>query len=294
MDEITKIAQNPAAIEQHFSRAMETVMAVVTTYGLKVVGAVIILIVGWITAGVIQKAIQRAGARTHRIDPTVITFASSAAKYVAIVVTLIAMLGSFGVQTASFVAVLGAAGLAIGLALQGTLSHVASGLLLIFFRPFRVGDYIEAGGVAGHVQSITLFVTELDTIDNIHIVVPNSLIWSRDMKNFHANKNRRLELKFQISHTDDAGQALKIIEDLVANDKRALKSPEPLIGVHGFTDSGVGITAFVWVPREDFQPVQFDLNRAVKVAFDREGFARSFPQRLAPPPAPTTPQSPAR
>ncbi len=280
-------------MEREFSRAVDAFLAAVTAYGLKVIGAIIILIVGWVVAGVVQKAIRRAGARSRRIDQTIITFASSTAKYLVVVFTLIAVLGSFGVETTSFVAVLGAAGLAIGLALQGTLGHVASGLLLIFFRPFRVGDYIEAGGVAGTVESVTLFVTEIDTIDNVHIVVPNGLIWSGTMKNFTANQNRRLELKFQISYADDVNAALGLIRAIVEKESRVLKTPAPTVGVQAFSDSGLLILGHVWVQRDNLIPVQFDLNKAVKDAFDGEGITMSFPQRKgAPPqalPSPTPP-----
>lgn len=279
MDEIAKLS--PERLERHLSSAIDTLLAVITTYGLKVIGAIIILIVGWVLANVVQKAIQRAGGRARRIDQTITTFAASGAKYVVIIFTLIAVLGSFGVQTTSFVAVLGAAGLAIGLALQGTLSHVASGLLLVFFRPFRVGDYIEAGGVAGNVRSITLFVTEIDTADNIHVVVPNGLIWSGNMKNFTRNKTRRLELKFLLSYVDDANLALKLVHELVVRDDRVLEEPPPQIGLQSFADVGITIVAQVWTRLPDFQAVQFDLNRAVKDAFDREGITMAFSQRRA-------------
>ncbi len=283
MDELAKIAQNPAVLEKHLSRAIDTLIDVVTTYGLKVIGAIIILIVGWTIAALAQKAIQRAGARSRRIDRTIFTFASSGAKYLLVIFTLIAVLGSFGVQTTSFVAVLGAAGLAIGLALQGTLSHVASGLLLVMFRPFRVGDYIEAGGVAGHVRAITLFVTEVDTADNVNIVVPNGLIWSGSMKNFNANATRRAELRFPLSYLDNLDKALKIVRALIEQDKRVEKQPPPAVGVQSFGDTGIVIAALVWVARDDFQDVQFDINKAVKDAFEREGMTMSFAQRRGQP-----------
>lgn len=290
MEELAKL--NPERLERHLSNAIDTFLTIITTYGLKVIGAIIILIVGWVIANVVYRAISRAGDRAKRIDRTITTFAASGAKYIVVIFTLIAVLGSFGVQTTSFVAVLGAAGLAIGLALQGTLSHVASGLLLVFFRPFRVGDYIEAGGVQGTVRSITLFVTEIDTADNIHVVVPNGLIWSGNMKNFTQNKTRRVELKVLLSYVDDVNLALKIVHELISRDDRVLEDPPPQIGVQSFADVGITIVAQLWTRLGENQAVQFDLNRAVKDAFDKAGFTMAFSQRkgllgTAPPAAPS-------
>ena len=290
MEELAKL--DPERLERHLSNAIDTFLTVITTYGLKVIGAIIILVVGWVIANVVYRAISRAGDRAKRIDRTITTFAASGAKYIVVIFTLIAVLGSFGVQTTSFVAVLGAAGLAIGLALQGTLSHVASGLLLVFFRPFRVGDYIEAGGVQGTVRSITLFVTEIDTADNIHVVVPNGLIWSGNMKNFTQNKTRRVELKVLLSYVDDVNLALKIVHELIARDDRVLEDPPPQIGVQSFADVGITIVAQLWTRLGENQAVQFDLNRAVKDAFDKAGFTMAFSQRkgllgTAPPGAPS-------
>jgi small conductance mechanosensitive channel len=277
MEELAKL--NPDQVERHLLNTVDTLLAVITTYGLRVIGAIVILILGYAIANLVHKAIHRAGVGARRMDQTITTFAASGAKYLIIAFTLISVLGSFGVQTTSFVAVLGAAGLAIGLALQGTLGHVASGLLLVFFRPFRVGDAIEAGGVNGTVRSITLFVTEIDTAENIHVVVPNGLIWSGTMKNFTRNPTRRLELKFLLSYVDDAALALKLVHEIVARDERVLENPPPQIGLATFADVGITIVAQVWVAHGDVQTAQFDLNRAVKQAFDAKGMTMSFIQR---------------
>jgi len=277
MEELARL--NPGQVERHLLNTVDTLLAVITTYGLRVIGAIVILILGYTIANLVHKAIQRAGGRARRMDQTITTFAASGAKYLIVAFTLISVLGSFGVQTTSFVAVLGAAGLAIGLALQGTLGHVASGLLLVFFRPFRVGDAIEAGGVSGTVRSITLFVTEIDTADNIHVVVPNGLIWSGTMKNFTRNATRRLELKFLLSYVDDAELALRLVHEIVARDERVLENPPPQIGLATFADVGITIVAQVWVAHGDLQATQFDLNRSVKQAFDAKGITMSFIQR---------------
>ncbi|MCA0199262.1 MAG: mechanosensitive ion channel [Proteobacteria bacterium] len=279
MENVTQL--NPDQIERHLLNSIDNMLAVVTTYGLRVIGAFITLFIGWAVANAVHRAIHRAGVRSMRIDPTITMFAASGAKYLIVVFTLISVLGSFGIQTTSFVAVLGAAGLAIGLALQGTLSHVASGLLLVFFRPFRVGDAIEAGGVTGTVRSITLFVTEIDTADNVHVVVPNGLIWSGMMKNFTRNATRRVEIKLLLSYVDDATLALKIVHEIVARDERVLESPPPQIGLASFADTGITILVQVWTAIANVQSVQFDLNRAVKDAFDKKGITMSFAQRKA-------------
>lgn len=289
MEEFAKL--NPAQIERHISKAVDTFLEVITTYGLKVIGAIIILIVGYTIANIVHRSIQRAGGRSKRIDQTITTFAASAAKYLVIIFTLISVLGSFGVQTTSFVAILGAAGLAIGLALQGTLSHVASGLMLVFFRPFRVGEFIEAGGISGTVRSITLFVTQIDTADNVHVVVPNGLIWAGNMKNFSRNPTRRLELKYLLSYVDDATLALRLVHEIVSRDERVLEEPPPQIGLMSFADIGITVVAQVWVKQPHVQAVQFDMNRAVKEAFDKHEITMSFAQRrgLIQPPTPTLP-----
>lgn len=277
--DLEKLVQNPAKLERHLSAALDTALSVGTAYGLKVVGAVIILVVGWTLAGTVQNAILRAGKRSTRVDVTIFTFLASLARYAAIAFTIIAVLSSFGVETTSFVAVMGAAGLAIGLALQGTLSHVASGVMLIIFRPFRIGDAIEAAGVTGTVRAITLFVTEIDTVDNVHVIVPNGLIWSKDIKNFSANNHRRIELKFQISYADSIDTAIGLVRKALENDVRIQKQPAPVIGVGAMTVDGVVITAAFWVVAGDVGAVPLDLNREVKSAFDQAKITMSFPQK---------------
>ncbi len=283
--DLEKLVQNPAKLERHISSALDTALTVGTAYGLKVIGAIVILIVGWMVAGALQNAILRAGKRSARVDITIFTFLASLARYATIAFTLIAVLSSFGVETTSFVAVLGATGLAIGLALQGTLSHVASGVMLIIFRPFRIGDVIEAAGISGTVRAITLFVTEIDTADNVHILVPNGLIWSKDIKNFSANDHRRIELKFLISYADSVDAAIGLIKKVLENDVRIQKQPAPVIGVQAMTVDGVILVAGFWVASGDFGQVPLDVNREVKSAFDQAKITMSFPQKTGFPPA---------
>ncbi len=289
--DLEKLVQNPARIERHLTSVVDTAATMITAYGLKVIGAIILLITGWMIAGALHNAILRAGKRSTRIDITIFTFLASVVRYVTIIFTLVAVLSSFGVETTSFVAVLGAAGLAVGLALQGTLSHVASGVMLIIFRPFRIGDHIEAAGVAGIVRSITLFITEIDTVDNVHIIVPNGLIWGRDIKNYSANDHRRVDLKFQISYADNADTAMALVKKILENDARVQKQPAPVVGIQAMTVDGVILTVQFWVATDAFGQTPLDVNREVKAAFDKEKITISFPQKSGFPPQPPAPRA---
>ncbi len=175
--------QQIAALQQQAGAAVEAAMVVITTYGLSVLGALFILVIGWIAAGRLGRLVVRVTGRAGRIDPTLQSFFASLVRYGVLAFTIIAVLNQFGVQTASLIAVLGAAGLAIGLALQGTLAHVAAGVMLLIFRPFRLGDDIEAAGLSGRVRSMSLFTTELITPDNVQILIPNGQLWDKPIKN---------------------------------------------------------------------------------------------------------------
>jgi small conductance mechanosensitive channel len=270
---LESIVENPAMFEQQLTRAVDIAMAVITAYGFKVIGALVILIVGWILAGIVQNAILKAGKRTQRIDVTIFTFAASMARYAVLVFTIIATLSSFGVETTSFVAVLGAMGLAVGLALQGALGHVASGLMLILLRPFRVGDAIEAAGVTGTVVEISLFTTEIATVDNIKIVIPNSAIFSGVIRNFSGHLTRRMSIEVGISYDADADEAVAIVQSLMKDDVRINNSPPPLVAVSRFTDTSVVLLAQAWVARGDLLTTKFDLTKQIKRAFSEKGIA---------------------
>lgn len=292
--DLEKLAQNPAALEKHLTQAVDTAMAVITTYGLKMIGAILILVIGMMIAGMVQKAIIQAGQRTHRIDVTIFTFMASVAKYAVMAFTIIAMLSSFGVETTSFVAVLGAMGLAIGLALQGTLSHVASGLMLILFRPFRLGDTIEAAGVAGNVVEISLFTTEIYTADNIKVIIPNSAIWAGVIKNLSEHERRKVVIEIGVSYAADVEKVIAMVHDVVASEARVRKDPPPTVAVSRFTDAAVMILVEAWVANADLGPVRFDLNRKIKDAFARNDVSLPAPARVsqfmtATQPGPNTP-----
>jgi small conductance mechanosensitive channel len=273
MESLLKLDQT--ALEKQLARLIETGMTVTAEYGLKIIGAVIILILGWVAAGFVARAITKAFSRFSRIDATITTFTASTAKYAVLTFTVIAVLSSVGVQTTSFVAVLGALGLAIGLALQGTLNHVASGLLLVIFRPFKVGDAIEAANVAGVVKAITLFTTELATADNVRIVVPNGAVWGGVIRNLSAHPERRVDIEIGIAHQNNVEAAMNLIRTLIGEERRALKQPAPAVAIAKLTDSAVVIAVQVWAATADAPDVRANLNRAIKDAFATHGI--TFP-----------------
>jgi len=277
LDNIVKYADNPAMLEKQLSKALDTAMDVIAAYGLKIVGAAIIMIIGWMLAGFVHDAIMRAGRRAKRIDITLFSFASSLAKYAVMVFTVVAMLSAFGVQTTSFVAVLGAASLAIGLALQGTLSHVASGLMIIIFRPFRIGDIIELGTIGGTVEDISLFTTELRSSDNIKIVVPNSVVWRDHIKNLTGHDRRRIRVEVAMPYLTDTEDMIVAVEKVVGEDTRVLPDPAPMVTVARVTEAAVTLLVDIWVRKEDMQRMPLVINRQVKKLLDEKRSAAAKP-----------------
>ena len=255
-----------------------TLLALVSTWGLRVVGALVVLMVGTIVAKMIRGSVRRA-LRRSTMDETLVPFLSAIIYYMVLAFVLIAVLGLFGIQTTSIIAVLGAAGLAVGLALQGTLSNFAAGVMLLVFRPFRVGDYVEAGGVAGSVETIGVFATTLNTPDNVKITVPNSGIYGSTIKNYAANDTRRVDMVMGISYADDIGKAMETIQTVLAADERVLKDPEPVVAVAELADSSVNLVVRPWCRREDYWGVKFDLTRAMKERLEAAGCSIPFPQR---------------
>ena len=249
------------------------------SYALDAVGALVILLVGWWIAGRTQYLVRRALDRVPRIDDTLKPFLSSSVRYFVIVITFVAVLAEFGVQTTSIIAVLGAAGLAIGLALQGTLQNIAAGIMLLVLRPFRVGEYIDAGGVSGTVDAINLFTTDMTTYDGIYRSVPNAELWNRNILNYSRNPTRRLDIPVGIAYEDDVEQALDLLLSHLSQDTRVLPDPEPQVLVTGLGDSSVDLTLRCWTNRTDFWSLRFELNKKVKLWLDAAGSSIPFPQR---------------
>lgn len=270
---------SPEQISQHLQEIIDQVIGVITTYGLNVLGAIAILIIGWIAAGWAKSAVAKALNRIKIIDEMLSSFFSSMVKYIILVFTVVAVLNRFGVETTSFVAVIGAAGLAIGLALQGTLSNVAAGVMLLLFRPFRVGDFVEGAGLAGTIKATGLFTTDMATGDNIHIVVPNSQLWGTAIRNFSHHPARRVDLTIGIGYGDDIDKAMDVIKRLASSDERVYAEPAPFVEVGNLGDSAVELVVRVWADNSNYWPVRFALLKAIKQTFDKEGISFPFPQR---------------
>ena len=256
---------------------LETLTEVSMTWGLSVVGAIVVLIVGRIVAGWFRSTVRRVLQKSN-VDETLAPFLSSLVYYMIIAFVIIAVLGLFGVPTASFIAVLGAAGLAIGFALQGTLGNFAAGVMLLVFRPFRIGDYIDAGGAAGTVSEISIFTTTLNTPDNVRITIPNSAVSGQTIKNFSANDTRRNDMVFGISYGDDIGRAMQLIQEALEQDERVLKDPAPVIAVGELADSSVNILVRPWCAKEDYWGLRFDMTRGLKEKLEAAGCSIPFPQ----------------
>lgn len=258
--------------EHQWTNAADTVVALVATYGLRVVGAILILMLGWWASRLLYNAIRRLCERTQRLDRTITLFLANGTRYLALFVTFSAVLSTFGVATTSFVAVLGALGIAVGLALQGTLSNLATGIMLVLFRPFHIGDRIEAGGVTGIVREINLFYSELDTDENVRVIFPNGKLWGEIVKIPSRSDIERVELKFTRPASDDVETAVARVQELVKQDGRIKRAAQ--VGVDAVNDGNYVLAVRAWVPRAEAMRIRFDLNRTIK-----EEFQRRPPQR---------------
>jgi small conductance mechanosensitive channel len=248
-----------------------------TQWGLQIIGAIIVLFVGRIAAGWARRLTRKALERAE-VDATLVPFIAKLVYYLLLAFVVIAVLGVFGVQTASLVAVLGAAGLAVGLALQGTLSNFAAGVMLLFFRPFKVGDFIDAGGTTGTVEEIGVFATTMKSPDNIKIVVPNSQVYGQTIKNFNGFDTRRIDLVIGISYDDDISKAIDTIRSVVSADQRVMAEPETLIAVSNLGDSSVDLVVRPWCAGSDYWPLRFDLTRKIKEDLEAAGCSIPYPQ----------------
>lgn len=273
MDDVTEL-MDPTKWEQ----LMKLALGFVTTYGPKLIAAIVIFYVGKIVAKWIRRLVVR-GMEKAGIDSMIVGFSASMVYIGLMVFVVLAALGQLGIQTTSFLAVLGAAGLAIGLALKGSLSNFAAGFMMIIFRPFKVGDFIEAAGVSGKVDTIHIFTTTLRTGDNKLIIIPNAKLNEDNIVNYSALETRRVDLVVGVSYDADLAHVRRVLEDILASDERILRDPEWFIGVGELADNSVNFTLRVWTKRGDYWPVFFDLNETIKVRFDKEGIGIPYPQR---------------
>lgn len=281
MDETTTnaVTQMTESVKTALSpETAEKVWGLVEKYGLALLFALIVLIVGSWVAKLVKGIVTRLLSKRN-VDPTIVGFIGNFTYILLMVFVVLAALGKLGVQTTSFVAVIGAAGLAIGLALQGSLANFAAGFLMILFRPFKKGDYIEAGGTAGIVDQIQVFTTILKTPDNRLVIVPNAKVMGDNITNYSAMDTRRIDLIFGVSYTDDIPKVKTALKQIAESDERVLKEPSPQILLGELADSSVNFIMRVWVKSGDYWPFKFDTTEKVKIEFDKQGISIPFPQR---------------
>jgi len=251
---------------------------IVVQYGVKIVAALVVLVVGrWLSGGVrriVERLMEKGG-----LDATIVRFTGNLTYIALLAFTVLAALNQLGIQTTSFIALLGAAGLAVGLALQGSLSNFAAGFLMILFRPFKVGDYIEGGGTAGTVDEIQIFTTTLRTPDNKVVIIPNAKLTGDNIVNWSSTGQRRVDMVFGIGYGDDIDKARTVIESIIKADPRVLAEPAPLVAISQLGESSVDFVARPWVKTADYWSVWFDVTEKVKKAFDAEGISIPFPRR---------------
>jgi len=246
--------------------------------GINLVTALVIFFVGKWIVGMVVKGMMKAMQKGD-LDITLRRFISNLARTLLMLFVIIAAINALGVQTASLIALLGAAGLAVGLALQGSLANFAAGVLIVLFRPYKVGDWIEGGGVSGSVEEVQILTTVLKTGDNKRVIIPNSQIMGTTITNYSANDTRRVDLVVGVSYSDDLDKVRKELQDLVDGDKRILKDPAVTIAVSELADSSVNFVLRPWVNTADYWAVYFDLTERVKKRFDEVGISIPFPQR---------------
>jgi small conductance mechanosensitive channel len=242
--------------------------------------AAIVLAVGVFVAGWAGRLVSGLAGRTPQIDATVRPILGTVVRYAILILFLVAALGQLGVQTASLLAVLGAAGLAIGLALQGTLQNIAAGIMLIYLRPFRIGDFVETASLAGIVRSVGLFVTELETFDGLYVFAPNSEIWNKTLKNHSRNPRRLMTIQIGIAYGADPAAARRVLLEMAAADPRVLTDPAPYVYVETYGDSAVVVTFRAWAPTSIFWDVQRTMIEEAKRRLEAAGIEIPFPQRI--------------
>ncbi len=256
---------------------LDTVTAFISLYGLKLIAAVLIFYIGRIVAKILTNFSKKA-MRKANLDETIIRFGGNVIYGGLMVFIILAALSKLGINTNSFIAILGAAGLAVGLAFQGTLSNLGAGVLLVFFRPFNVGDFINGAGESGVVEEINLFSTLLKTGDNKQIIIPNSSIIGGNITNFSAKETRRVDFVFGIGYDDDLKLAKTTLEEIINADDRVLKEPAAFVAVSELADSSVNFVVRAWAKSEDYWGVHFDTIEKVKLSFDEKNISIPYPQ----------------
>ena len=277
MDNLTQLAETPKVAQAVSIAADLTEVGV--SYALNFLSAILLLIAGYLLAQFVSRLIRTRLTAMGRFDVTLVPVLAQIGRYFILVFTIILVLAEFGVQTTSMIAVLGAAGLAIGLALQGTLQNVAAGIMLLIIRPFEVGNYIESADCSGTVDEIGLFMTRMHTPQGLFVAVPNNKLWSNTVTNYSKLPTRRIELLVGISYADDIDKAMLVLMKLLEADERVLRDPDPSVVVRDLGESSVDLRIRAWAERGNYWNLRFDLIRAVKYAFDRENITIPYPHR---------------
>lgn len=247
--------------------------------GYKLFLAIAILIACSIVAKAVRKGIQNANAKRNRIDATLIPVFSKIASYIVYIIAGVFILDIFGVNTASLITLVGAAGLAVGLALKDTLSNIAAGIMILILRPFKAGDYVEFGSTQGTIKEISLFTTVLETVDGLYIASPNSVLWGNNIKNYTRNGKRRMDIVVGISYSDSIDEAFNVLNTIAKNETRLMTEPAPQVMVASMGDSSVNIQLRAWATNENYWSAFWDLNKNVKESIEAAGLSIPFPER---------------
>jgi small conductance mechanosensitive channel len=261
-----------------YNQVLERLEELALTYGLSIIMALLILFIGWWGAKLVSQVIGKIMMK-RSVDPAVVSFTSKMIYILLLLFVIIAALGRLGIQTASLVAALGAAGLAIGLALQGSLSNFASGVLILVLKPFSIGDYVEAGGTSGSVEDIGMLATTLKTPDNRKVVSPNTKIMGDNIINYTSRDIRRLDLVMGVSYDDDIHEVETVLKDILTNHELVMDDPAILVGISAFADSSINFNVRGWVKTSDYWTAYYDLHKQIKDAFDKKGISIPFPQQ---------------
>ncbi|WP_192245656.1 mechanosensitive ion channel family protein [Mesorhizobium silamurunense] len=254
----------------------------IVSYSFSAIGAIILLIVGYFVAGLAERSIFAGLGHIHGFDATLRHFFSKIVRYAILILVVIMVLGQFGVQTASIIAAIGAIGLAIGLALQGTLQNIAAGIMLLALRPFRIGENVEVGSIAGTVEEIGLFATKLRTVEGVYILAPNQTLWNQPVRNFTRNGVRRCDISLSIGSWNDIDRGQKTLLGIAVTDKRIRREPAPIAFVAGLGETTVSLTLRYWTSAADYFATQIDMTKRAKQAFDNEGISIPLPPPEAP------------
>ncbi|RVD60979.1 mechanosensitive ion channel family protein [Mesorhizobium sp. M2D.F.Ca.ET.185.01.1.1] len=256
----------------------------IVSYSFSAIGAVILLVVGYLVAGLAERSIYSGLGHIHGFDETLRHFFSQVVRYAILILVVIMVLGQFGVQTASIIAAIGAAGLAIGLALQGTLQNIAAGIMLLALRPFRIGENVEVGSIAGIVEEIGLFATKLRNAEGVYILAPNSTLWNQPVRNFTRNGVRRTDVTLSNGSWNDIDRGQKTLLAIAGAEKRIRREPAPIAFIASLGDSTVSLTLRYWTSAADYFSTQIDTTKRAKQAFDSEGISIPLPPPEVPAP----------